>query len=249
MEPPTQPPVQPPAPPMAPLPPGSPPGSPPDHQLQPGSVRYDLVVITTAAIASSLTLVVLYRMIPRVRRTPGWLMVRAALCEMVVSGCLLALWFFEPNPEEGDLLLNGPTNTIAPLLLCVSAFEIAAHAWRFLMFLDIVATYRNPFEPDRYRPIYPLFVVVVSLAATAGIGVITGVIRNFDLCAPDQRPGPTPRRPPHTRRHHAHPHLTSTGLTRPRAARLSPSYHLVHTSFTRPRAFAGRTMSKLSMRG
>ena len=191
MEPPTQPPVQPPAPPMDPLPPGSP----PDHQLQPGSGRYDLVVITTAAIASSLTLVVLYRMIPRVRRTPGWLMVRAALCEMVVSGCLLALWCFEPNPEEGDLLLNGPTNTIAPLLLCVSAFEIAAHAWRFLMFLDIVATYRNPFEPDRYRPIYPLFVVAVSLAASAGIGVITGIIRNFDLCAPDQRPGPTPQRP------------------------------------------------------
>jgi hypothetical protein len=245
MEPPTQPPIQPPAPPMAPLPPGSPPGSPPDHQLQPGSVRYDLVVITTAAIASSLTLVVLYRMIPRVRRTPGWLMVRAALCEMVVSGCLLALWFFEPNPEEGDLLLNGPTNTIAPLLLCVSAFEIAAHAWRFLMFLDIVATYRNPFEPDRYRPIYPLFVVVVSLAATAGIGVITGVIRNFDLCAPDQRPGPTPRRPPHTRRHHAHPHWTSAGPFLAPVPRVS---HRPTTSFA-PRAFAGRTMSKLSMRG
>ena len=105
------------------------------------------------------------------------------------------------------------------------------------MFLDIVATYRNPFEPDRYRPIYPLFVVAVSLAASAGIGVITGIIRNFDLCAPDQRPGPTPQRPnaptpPHTRRHHAHPHFTSAGLTRAPVRRVS---HCPTTSFA-PRA-------------
>ena len=83
----------------------------------------------------------------------------------------------------------------------------------------------------------PVTATATGVAAGAAAGVITGIIRNFDLCAPDQRPGPTPQRPnaptpPHTRRHHAHPHFTSAGLTRAPVRRVS---HCPTTSFA-PRA-------------
>ena len=37
------------------------------------------------AFACSALLLLLYRLLPRVRRTPGWLILRAAVCEALVS--------------------------------------------------------------------------------------------------------------------------------------------------------------------
>ena len=100
-------------------------------------------------------------------------MARASACEGIASGCLLGLWLYE-KPLAG--LAGHPPAVLVVLLLCACAFELSAHAWRLLMYLEIVTIYRNPFEPDRFRGLYPFFVLVVSATATAIVGSASGII-------------------------------------------------------------------------
>ena len=165
-----------PSPPSPPFLPPLPPYAPPHAREVYEWIRSDLIVSTSAALASSLLLLILYKFIPRVRRTPGWLMVRATLCEMVVSACFLALFVYETGPHfifHNKALNNTP---VLPLiLLLLTGFETMAHAWRLLVFIEIVAVYRNPFAPDRFHGLYPVFVLLTGLAAVFAIGAATGL--------------------------------------------------------------------------
>ena len=46
------------------------------------------------SLGSCAAVVLFYRALPQVRRTPGWLVQRATLCEALVSACFVALFFF-----------------------------------------------------------------------------------------------------------------------------------------------------------
>ena len=139
-------------------------------------IRFDLIVSSCAALASSILLLLLYKFVPRVRRTPGWLMLRATVCEAVVSACFLAFFLYENGPRwifHNRELNNTP---VLPLiLLLLVGFETMAHAWRLLIFIEIVAVYRNPFAPDRFHGLYPFFVLLTGLAAVFAIGGATGL--------------------------------------------------------------------------
>ena len=118
-----------------------------------------------------------YRALPRVRRTPGWLVLRAALCEAAVSACFVALYFFPASDVPTDLAerrsMLPPTLTVAPwaILLALGFFETAANAWRVLIYFDLLNVYRNPFAPDRHRAlyVYPFAVVILGAGVTAGL--------------------------------------------------------------------------------
>jgi hypothetical protein len=43
------------------------------------------------------------------------------------------------------------------------------------MYFEIVAVYRNPFEPDRFRWLYPLFVLAAATTTVTSTGYATGV--------------------------------------------------------------------------
>ena len=67
------------------------------------------------------------------------------------------------------------------LLIGLIGLQAAADAWRLLVFVDLLAIYRNPFHPDRSRMWYPLFVlfialvVVGSLFPTSIAAIFTGI--------------------------------------------------------------------------
>lgn len=115
----------------------------------------------------------IYRALPRVRRTPGWLVLRAALCEAAVSCCFIAL-YFSPAPEPAAAL----PDTSAPLLLArpwgvllaLCFFEACATGWRVLIYFELLNIYRNPFAPDRHRVLYayPIAVLLFGAGVTAG---------------------------------------------------------------------------------
>ena len=92
------------------------------------AVRPEYIAMTAVSLASSFILLILYRSLPRVRRTPGWLIARAAACEAVVSACLLAMWVYDAGPGMHIMDQGSPTVLIILALIC-TAFETAAHAW------------------------------------------------------------------------------------------------------------------------
>lgn len=63
------------------------------------AIRSDLIVASACSMASSIILLLLYFSLPRVRRTPGWLLARAAGCEGIVSACFLSVWMYEKGPH------------------------------------------------------------------------------------------------------------------------------------------------------
>lgn len=85
----------------------------------------------------------IYLRFPRMRRTPGWIIFRANLLDLVSSVCCMGLLF--------DDKLETPRrfNTMVVLLVCST--NVAAYAMRWFMFLYLLNIYRNPFKPDRHR--------------------------------------------------------------------------------------------------
>ena len=122
-------------------------------------VRGDLIFASALSLGCSLLLLVLYRSLPRVQRTPGWLMLRATVCEVVVSACFLAVWLYERDDQRW---MHDVNHLFSGVLLTLCGFETAAHAWRLVVYLEVVAVYRNPFEPDKFRSGYTLFVVATA---------------------------------------------------------------------------------------
>ena len=85
----------------------------------------DLIVASAASLGASLLLILLYRTLPRVRRTPGWLIVRASVCDAVVSLIFLIIWLYERDDQPW---LHQQAHLFSALLLALCAFETAAHA-------------------------------------------------------------------------------------------------------------------------
>ena len=130
-------------------------------------VQVTLLVGGVASLVSSLLLVGVYATLKRVRRTPGWLVFRAALCDALVSAGFVGLYFYGDN--RADFKFEGVEFTyLLVLLISIAALEVAAHAWRVLMYIDLAAIYRNPFRPNRVRWSYPCFVLCVAGAVVVG---------------------------------------------------------------------------------
>ena len=94
-------------------------------------------------------------------------MLRATLCELPVSVGFVCLYFY----GDGTSLFHfhgTAYSYLLVLLVSLTAFEAAAHAWRLLMYFDLATIYRNPFHPNRHRHWYPLFVLVVALMSSFG---------------------------------------------------------------------------------
>ena len=133
---------------------------------------YDLVQLTllfggVASLVSCLLVVLFYALLRRVRRTPGWLVLRGVLCELIVSVGFIGLYFYGDSTQEFSFK-GEKYSYLLVLLVSLTTFEVAAHMWRLLMYVDLGAIYRNPFHPNRYRGWYPPMVIVVSLAASNG---------------------------------------------------------------------------------
>lgn len=124
--------------------------------------RFRNVVLawSVASLISSLLLCVCYRLMPQVRRTPGWFLIRATVCDMLVS---LAFVILVCAGSRGTFEYHGERYTVIwATLLFVAGCEVGAHSWRLMMYMNLVNTYRNPFRPGRHRWHYHL------LSATLG---------------------------------------------------------------------------------
>ena len=116
---------------------------------------YDEVSVTlfiggVASIVACSIVILIYALIPRIRRTPGWFVVRAVLCELVVSICFVILYFLGDSTEAFHFK-GSAYSYLLVLLISLTAFEVMAHAWRLLMYFDLATIYRNPFHPNRHR--------------------------------------------------------------------------------------------------
>ena len=120
------------------------------------------------AFACSALLLLLYRLLPRVRRTPGWLILRAAVCEALVSIVFFLFYYFGKDKDHAEWEMSGD-GVLLVLLIGLIGLQAAADAWRLLVFVDLLAIYRNPFHPDRSRMWYPLFVLFISLVVVGSL--------------------------------------------------------------------------------
>ena len=78
-------------------------------------VQLTLLVGGVASLVSSLLLVGVYATLKRVRRTPGWLVFRAALCDALVSAGFVGLYFYGDN--RADFKFEGVEFTFLLVLL------------------------------------------------------------------------------------------------------------------------------------
>lgn len=227
------------------LPPHSPPLPPPPPALPPGVldwnafyrlVRDDILIGASLSLAASVLLLLLYYLLPRVRRTPGWMVMRASMCECVVSACFLVLWLYGRTHDSPGGWLNRYEVLLA-LLVALVAFETAAHAWRVLMYLEIAAIYRNPFEA--HHVYYGLFVLTLSALAPVFISLGVGILRPpWEPAPPALAEAPegglvqVPRSPANCKSTHP-PQLHTTVLSRMPTAR-APSRRRRPCSSCRP---------------
>lgn len=119
-----------------------------------------------ASFICSVFLCICYLLLPQVRRTPGWLIMRASMCDSLLSLTLMLLFF---AGRETSFQYQGERYTYMWALSLVTAgCETSAQSWRLMMYIHLVSTYRNPFRPGKSRLVYHL--VTASLGAlTAGL--------------------------------------------------------------------------------
>ncbi|KAL3896610.1 MAG: hypothetical protein SGPRY_013232 [Prymnesium sp.] len=138
----------------------------------PCTVEYELIIVSVCSLCSSLLLLLLHLKLPRIRRTPGWLHARAALCDALTSSLFVTLWC---ATRTGGL--QEQSRVLFPLLLLLVHLEIAATTWRLLVYFDLLTIYRNPFFPHRHRWIYMLIVLAVSLSLTTFTSAMAHISR------------------------------------------------------------------------
>ena len=146
--------------------------------------RDDIFSWGVASICSSILLLLLYAVLPKVRRTPGWLILYSSICEVYVAFGFVALSMV----GGADVMVDGrPTVNIeqklcheyGALLLSILGFDMAAHSWKLLMYIDLIVVYHNPFRPNTARPLYHLAVVLIAILWVVAI-------RSTDvMCAAD----------------------------------------------------------------
>ena len=136
--------------------------------------RVDIFSWGVASIFADLLLLLLYSCLPRVRRTPGWLILYSTCCELYVTAGFVALSLIgnEDDPSPRILIDGLPAVDIeqqlcheyGPLLLSILGFDMAANSWKLCMYVDLIVVYHNPFRPHTARPLYFLAVVAISAA-------------------------------------------------------------------------------------
>ena len=101
---------------------------------------YDLVHLTLlfggiASLVSCLLVVLFYALLRRVRRTPGWLVLRGVLCELIVSVGFVGLYFYGDSTQE---------------------FSFKGEKYSYLLVLLVAATRSlvavNPHHPSHATP-------------------------------------------------------------------------------------------------
>eukprot|EP00929_Paragymnodinium_shiwhaense_P076980 TRINITY_DN39618_c0_g1_i1.p1 TRINITY_DN39618_c0_g1~~TRINITY_DN39618_c0_g1_i1.p1 ORF type:complete len:877 (-),score=92.67 TRINITY_DN39618_c0_g1_i1:165-2795(-) len=129
--------------------------------------RKDVFVCSALSMASSMVLCVLFMRVPRVRRMPGWIMLNGTLFDLLVSAGMFCISQI-PGP------FCPPTDDILPYasLLFIVACEVCANAWRLVMYFHLVSVYLNPFNPERYRRLYPLFVYCVAVFTLVAVCLV-----------------------------------------------------------------------------
>ena len=128
-----------------------------------------------ASIWADLLLLLLYYYVPRVRRTPGWLILFSSVCEIYVAAGFVALALIGDGAHQPamDITVDGEPAINIELQLCqnyrhlllsILGFDMAAHSWKLLMYVDLIVVYHNPFRPNTARPLYHLAVVALACA-------------------------------------------------------------------------------------
>eukprot|EP00428_Durinskia_dybowskii_P010697 CAMPEP_0170283266 /NCGR_PEP_ID=MMETSP0116_2-20130129/41665_1 /TAXON_ID=400756 /ORGANISM="Durinskia baltica, Strain CSIRO CS-38" /LENGTH=940 /DNA_ID=CAMNT_0010534633 /DNA_START=3 /DNA_END=2821 /DNA_ORIENTATION=+ len=127
------------------------------------SERQTALVCSLASLCCSFLQCVFYLYFSTLRRTPGWLIFRGAVCDMVNS-LILLLVFSYPNLEKHELNAIFSVTTV---------FQVAAYALRAFVYMYLLSIYRNPFQPERHRALYHVFVMCCASLALAVLSAAT----------------------------------------------------------------------------
>jgi len=113
------------------------------------------IVWSASSVLSSTIILTVSWWVPGTRRTPGWLILRADICDLCTSICFSVLFWMEDIGERG---------WSTPLAYSVSVFNVAAYGFRAMMYMYLLTIYRNPFQPERHRFQVYLWVFVLSIS-------------------------------------------------------------------------------------
>jgi len=123
-------------------------------------VNCTVLACSIASLGCSLVFFLCCVLFPRVRRTPGWILVRSAGCEAFFSLGLIALFFVERSRvDDRDSLLE------KLLVYFIVFWELASTLWSVIMYLHLMTIYRNPFKPGRHRTLYMPAVFIIATIA------------------------------------------------------------------------------------
>jgi len=128
-------------------------------------------VWSSCSLLCTLILWTLYFKKPRLRRTPGWLILRASVCEALASACFILIFVLGGNACVSDLGGSATMQSIWRLYLIIAASEVSANTWRLTMFCNLMVIYRNPFKPERHRRLYSFLAAFIPVVTTVTLGL------------------------------------------------------------------------------
>ena len=144
-------------------------------------LRFDFIVWAILSWFASATLSYLWHTHGELSKPPGRTLYFSFLCEWVESTAFLIATFVSNSGAEHistvSVANNGVCATFTALLL---AADFAAQCWRLALFVDIVAIYRNPFDPTRHSNKEHIVIWTLSVTLFAMVQSVYG-----DICWPD----------------------------------------------------------------
>lgn len=142
-------------------------------------VRGEATLCSAISLGASLLLTLLYRCVPSVRKTPGWLVIRATCCDIIVSASIVALMSSHRLGDDSFFYLP---DAVWLEIICVT--EVCAASLRSFMYMYLLSIYRNPFQPERLR----IFHVPVAISSVVGSYILQQVATSyFPHSAADKR--------------------------------------------------------------
>jgi len=130
----------------------------------------DVWYCSLASLMASSGICVFYLLVPRLRRAPGWLIMRAFCFDALTSAAYFGL-----------CELKEFRNTMVG---AVAFSDICAFAWRLLMYVHLVLIYRNPFSPNRYRVTYQFIPIMIASMVTlilCGVETKESIVKVIDF--------------------------------------------------------------------